>query len=115
MKKEDLIKAGLLIIVFALMAIGIVVVIKNLPKQIGEKPIDCRHTDAYIGIVTEYKYIYDIFSEEGFKKVPYTYSKSFPEKWEICYEIEYDNGTTKTEWREVTQQEYEDFLKEDYE
>lgn len=109
--KDKIISIILSVGLIALVIIGIIAIVRNCPKQIGEKPIDARHTDAYVGIVTDYEYVLDLWGDGGFKKMPNTHSKSFPEKWEICYQIEYNNGTTKTEWREVTKQEYEDFLK----
>lgn len=82
-------------------------------KQIDEYPIDARYTEAYQGIVTTYEYELDIFSEEGFKKMPNTHSKMFPAKYELQYRIKYDDGTSKTEWRTVARDEYEAFMKGD--
>ena len=74
------------------------------------RPIDARYTPSYQGIETTYEYTYDIFSDEGFKKVPNTHSTIFPEKYEIQYEISYPSGTYQYQWREVTKEEYEAFV-----
>ena len=104
-------KILVVVVAFALIAIGFIFFASGFEK-VSENPIDARHTDAHTEIVTDYKYEYDIFSEEGFKKMPNIHSQQFPEKWEICYSTEYKNGATRTEWREVTREEYEDYYKE---
>ena len=79
-------------------------------KQIDEYPTDARYTEAYQGIETTYDYEFDIFSEEGFKKMPNTHSRMFPAKYELQYRIKYDDGTSRTEWRTVARDEYEAFV-----
>lgn len=71
---------------------------------VEEYPIDARYTESYTGIDTTYemKWNGDTWSE-----MPNTHTKVFPEKYEIQYRINYDNGSTKTEWREVARDEYE--------
>ena len=70
---------------------------------VEEYPIDARHTESYTGIDTTYemKWNGDTFSE-----MPNTHTEVFPEKYEIQYRINYDDGNTKTEWREVARDEY---------
>ena len=77
-----------------------------------EYPIDARYTESYQGIETTYDYEFDLFSDNGFKKMPNVHSTIVPEKYELQYKINYDNGATRAEWRTVTKDEYNKFLKE---
>lgn len=71
---------------------------------VEEHPIDARYTASYIGIVTTYEMKWN---GDTWANMPNTHTKVFPEKYEIQYRINYDNGSTKTEWREVARDEYE--------
>lgn len=73
-------------------------------KVVEEYPIDARYTESYKGIDTTYEMEWN---GETWAKMPNTHSVVFPEKYEIQYRINYDNGTTKTEWRVVARDEYE--------
>lgn len=73
-------------------------------KVVEEHPIDARYTESYKGIDTTYEMKWN---GDTWAEMPNTHSVVFPEKYEIQYRINYDNGTTKTEWREVARDEYE--------
>ena len=73
-------------------------------KVVEEHPIDARYTESYKGIDTTYEMKWD---GDTWAEMPNTHSVVFPEKYEIQYRINYDNGSTKTEWREVARDEYE--------
>lgn len=71
---------------------------------VEEYPIDARYTESYIGIDTTYEMKWN---GNTWSEMPNTHTKAFPEKYEIEYRINYDDGSTKTEWREVARDEYE--------
>lgn len=71
---------------------------------VEEHPIDARYTESYTGIDTTFEMQWD---GDTWSKMPNTHSKVFPAKYEIQYRINYDDGSTKTEWREVARDEYE--------
>lgn len=73
-------------------------------KVVEEYPIDARYTESYKGIDTTYEMKWN---GDAWAEMPNTHSVVFPEKYEIQYRINYDNGSTKTEWREVARDEYE--------
>ena len=109
MKKSDIPTIVFLVIVISAV-IMLLIFLEPAFNVVNEYPIDTRYTESQQGIETTYKYIYDIFSDEGFKKVPDTHTTIYPEKYEVLYVVEYETGRTAEEWREVTKQEYEAVL-----
>lgn len=95
-----------------LMVLIISTLLCGCSSVIEEYPIDARYTESYQGIETTYDYEFDLFSENGFKKMPNVHSTIVPEKYELQYRINYDDKTTRTEWRTVTKDEYNNFIKE---
>ena len=75
-------------------------------NEIGREPIDCRYTEPYSEVVTDYEYKYSILHGE-FKYVPNTHSITHPGKYEILYLIKYDNNTALKQWEEVDRSTYE--------
>lgn len=45
----------------------------------------------------------------GFIYFPHMQTIHHADRYEILYEIEYDNGETKQRWKEVTKEQYEQF------
>ena len=89
---------------------GLIVVLSGCAEAVREYPIDSRYTASYAETKTRHKIIYDINGESH--TVSDTYTVAHPETYEILYEIEYDDGRTRREWRQVTKAEYYDFEKE---
>ena len=98
-----------LLIVGAIMAA--VIFLTGCAEVVREYPIDSRYTISYTETKTMYTEKYN-WHEDKYVLVPETYTVAHPEKYEILYQIEYDNGYECTEWREVTKKQYFDFEKE---
>ena len=75
---------------------------------VSSKAIDCRYTEAYTEIVTEYEHKYS-WIKGDFVLVPNTHSEHRPAKYEILYLISYDDGTTDEQWKEVDKATYMSF------
>ena len=76
-----------------------------LPQEIKRTAIDCRYTEQHTELDTTYEYVYD-FWYGGFKLLPLAYTQVVPDKYELLYMIEYDNGTSCEKWEEVSRSEY---------
>jgi hypothetical protein len=75
---------------------------------VNETPIDVSYTPAHDSIETTTKYVVDLLGDESlFKLMPDTHTVHYPDKYEIEYRREYDNGDTDTYWKEVERDEYE--------
>ena len=70
--------------------------------------IDCRYTEPYTEVVTEYEHKHSLLKGE-FVLVPNIHSVTRPAKYEILYLISYDDGSTAEQWREVDYAAYEAF------
>ena len=96
---------------FALFFIFIALVIicmSALHKEVvEERVVDARFIESYVGTETDYRYEYDFLGEGGFKLVPHVHSVVYPDEYQFQYEIIYDDGTSSTEWRSATKEEYE--------
>ena len=96
-------------VILILLAMVMLFAMCGCANVVEEHPIDARYTESYIGIDTTYEMKWN---GETWSQMPNTHTKVFPEKYEIQYRINYDDGSTKTEWREVARDEYEAVLKE---
>ena len=83
----------------------------NHGEEMSRIVVDTQYIPSYQGIETTYEYTYDIFSEEGFKKVPNTHSKIYPDEYRLLYMVTYEDGTVTNEWVTVTKDEYLKFAK----
>lgn len=71
-------------------------------------PIDCRYTEAYSSTETDYQYKYD-FMNNRWSYLPEVRTVHHPEKYEILYLVEYDDGSKRNLWVEVSYRDYERF------
>lgn len=78
---------------------------------IDEYPTNARYIPPYQNVETTYEYRYDLFY--GFKEMPNIHTKNYPERYELQYCIKFNNNKTTLEWREVTKEEYEAFIKKE--
>ena len=76
-----------------------------LPQEIKRTAIDCRYTEQHTELVTEYEHVFSWWKGD-FVLVPNTHTKVVPDKYELLYMIEYDDGTSCEKWEEVSQSEY---------
>lgn len=77
-------------------------------KELTRRVVDCRYTEASERIETTYVYKYD-FLGEGFRLMPKVSTVPVPEKYEVLYEITYDDGTVDQEWVEVEKAVFEEW------
>lgn len=96
-------------VILILLTMAMLFTMCGCANVVEEYPIDARYTESYAGIDTTYEMKWN---GETWSEMPNTHTKVFPEKYEIQYRINYDDGSTKTEWREVARDEYETVLKE---
>lgn len=74
-------------------------------EEVSRKAVDVRYTPAYEGVETNYVHKYDWYVG-GFVMVPEIQTVHHAEKYSICYEITYDDGSTNTLWLDCTYSEY---------
>lgn len=98
-----------LLIVGAIVAI--IMLLTGCAEVVREYAIDSRYTVSYTETKTRYTEKYN-WHEDKYELVPETYTVAHPEKYELLYHMEYDNGSEWEEWREVTKKQYYDFEKE---
>lgn len=87
----------ILIFVFAL---GCANIVDKVPK-------DRRYTEAHTEIYTTLQLM--PLGNGNFMFLPMTYSRYVGEKYEILYEITYDNGHQSSRWETVDEQEFNEF------
>lgn len=91
----------LIILLSVCLMLGCANIIDKVPK-------DGRYTEAHTEIFT---YIQLMPIGNGkFMFIPMTQSRYVGERYEILYEITYDNGKQTNRWETVTKQEYNSFL-----
>lgn len=76
-------------------------------KELTRRVVDCRYTEASERIETTYVYKYDFLGGEGFRLMPKVSTVPVPEKYEVLYEITYDDGTVDQKWAEVEKAVFE--------
>ncbi len=77
-------------------------------EETGRKAIDCRYTESYNDVVTDYQHKYS-FLKGGFVLMPNVHTVTRPEKYEVLYQISYNNGTTEERWETVDKETYVSF------
>lgn len=77
----------------------------------SKKAVDTRYTPAYDSVETDTKYEYNWYIGE-FQLVPDTHTVKHNEKFEVRYNITYENGSTKAEWCEVDKETYNKVIDE---
>ena len=79
-------------------------------REITQKTIvDAKYTPQTQEIVTDYEYKYS-WIHGDFVLVPNTHTIESPEKYEIKYFVEYDDGGNEYIWENVSKEEYEKAL-----
>lgn len=81
-------------------------------SEVKKTAIDSRYKAAYTEVVTDYQHKYSWYHGD-FKLVPNVHSVTHPESYEILYLIEYDDGTTEEQWREVEYPTYSAFIEKE--
>ena len=71
------------------------------PEEVSRTIVDARYTPAYDSVETEVHYKFNPLGEETFKLMPDVHSVHHPEMYEVEYEVEYADGSSKMVW-EVT-------------
>lgn len=87
----------ILIFVFAL---GCANIVDKVPKE-------RRYTESHTEIYTKMQLM--PLGNGEFMFLPMTQSRYVPEKYEILYEITYDNGNQSSRWETVNEQEFNEF------
>ena len=108
LKLEDIFTIIVGVCIFVAMVLMLIGIRHRLSHgdEVSRTVTDARFTPSYVGIETTYEYTYDVFSDEGFKKVPNTHSKIYPDTYELEYRVEYEDGTVATEWETATKEQY---------
>lgn len=103
-------KIVIAVLTVVLLAIIVAVVSTSCSKEekfeISRQVINCEYIDGHSEIKTEYHYKFDILGKESFKLLPDTHSVYIEPEYKLEYLITYNDGTTKTEWVTVTENEY---------
>ena len=96
MKKVILIILLTLIIMLPIIVAVLSVGSAESPAEVSREIVDVRHTEAYEGIETKYEYKVNAWKGE-FDYLPVVKTVRHEAKWEIKYQITYDNGKCKTD------------------
>lgn len=81
------------------------------PAIVSKTPTDVRFTPQHQETITEYKYQYDWLNGD-FILVPFVRTEIIPDKYEVCYLVEYADGSTTNTWETVTKAEYDKAIAE---
>lgn len=74
--------------------------------EIERKAVDVRYSAACDKVETDYVYKYN-WIEGEYILLPDTKTVHYDEKYEIRYNITYDDGSTSSEWQTVDKETYE--------
>lgn len=75
--------------------------------EVNVQTIDKRFEPGHYETKTDYVYKVDLLGDETFKLLPNVSTVWIEDQYFVEYEIFYENGATKTEWKSVTKEEYE--------
>lgn len=105
MKKSTI---AVCIVVLLLLIIAVVTGSSSAKEkvEISRQVINYEYIEAHTEIETSYHYQFDILGEESFKLMPDTHTVHYDPEYKLEYLITYEDGTTKTEWETVTENEY---------
>jgi hypothetical protein len=68
--------------------------------------VDYRYTSEHYEKETEYRKEYSWLAED-YIQVPYEVDRYYPEKYELLWEITYQDGHTERRWKDCTRFEYD--------
>lgn len=68
--------------------------------------VDYRYSSEHFQEETEYRKEYNWLIED-YIKVPYQVERYYPEKYELLWEITYQDGHTERHWKDCTRFEYD--------
>lgn len=74
-------------------------------EVIKKEPIDYAYTEPYTSIETDYKYKYNIMTDE-YDLVPYVHTVTHSARYKVKYHIKYDDGSEKNVWETVDEDTY---------
>ncbi len=75
-------------------------------REVSRSVVDHEYIAGHSEVVTEYKYVPNLFGEETFKLMPEVKTVHVDPEYRLQYCITYDDGTTETRWESVTKAEY---------
>lgn len=88
-----------------LMIVVLLLTVAGCAEEVSRKPIDVRFTPAHEGVETNYVHKYSWYVGD-FVMVPEIETVHYAEEYSICYEITYDDGSTRQQWQDCTYAEY---------
>lgn len=78
----------------------------TMPSEVRREPLETRFIPEHDSIETTNNYAFDPFHMD-FRLMPNTHTVHHSEKYEVCYRVFYDNGSTIERWETVDKTTYE--------